>query len=54
MNPAFRSTRQKAEQELGDEAPQNLLTRRWREEWELLYPNTNIDWKHIISRSRIN
>ena len=46
----LRSTREKAEVEVGPTASAVELTRVWREGWEQLYPNLNIEWKHIVSR----
>ena len=45
-----RSTREKAEVEVGPTGSAVELTRVWRENWEQLYPNINIEWKHIVSR----
>ena len=46
----IRSTREKAVEMFKAGGGAGSVTRLWRQEWELLYPDTNIDWKQVVSR----
>ena len=52
MIETIRVTRERAVERFSSEGAgmAGSMSRYWREEWEMAYPDLNIDWKQVVSR----
>ena len=52
MIETIRVTRERAVERFSSEGAgmAGSMSRYWREEWEMAYPELNIDWKQVVSR----